>query len=173
MSWTAGELKDIGAFAQSVGTILSFCVVGYWAYRRYVYQEERYPHIEFSVDINFVGLQNDYWIVELIAYIENKGKVQHTMHSFEFDLSSLYSEDPVEITEKYGGQVDFPRSIQTGTFLTYSKYFFIDPNVKAKYSYVTRVPKQASFLIFHSWFAYSDKRNVGHSAEKTVKVPAV
>jgi len=170
---SAEEWKNITAGAQSIATIVSFIVAGYWVYRRYVRSEENFPNIEFSADLNFVGTQGAWWIVEVIALIDNKGKVQHRMSEFEFDLNALYLEDPVETSKKWGDQIDFSRRIAAGSFVPAKfSFFFIDPGVKAKYTYVTRVPTQARFLILHCWFNYSDKRKYGHTAEITVKVPS-
>lgn len=166
------EWKNLAAAIQSFVTALSLIVGGLWAYRRYVRNEERYPNIEFSADLNFIGKQADWWIVELIATIQNKGKVQHRMSEFRFDLNALYPGDPVDISERWGNQVDFRRPVAEGSFLpSRFGFFFVDPGVTAKYSYVARVPTEAAFLILHCWFNYSDPRKVGHTAERTVQVP--
>jgi hypothetical protein len=170
---TTEDLKNIAAAAQSIGTIISFIVGAFWVYRKYIRQQENYPNIEFSADINCIGVQEDWWIVELIALIENKGKVQHKMEEFEFDLNALYANDPIEAEEKWGGQVDFPHEIARGSFLPAAfKFFFVDPGVKAKYSYIARVPKDVHFLILHCRFEYADRRKYGHTAEKTIELIA-
>ena len=59
-----------------------------------------------------------------------------------------------------------------GSFLPEQyKFFFIDPGVKAKYSYIARIPVTARFAILHCWFNYGDKRKLSHTAERTVVVP--
>ena len=62
---TAERIKDWGAFAQSVATILSFIVGGWWVYAKFVRAQEKYPNIEFSADINVIGQQGGSLIVEL------------------------------------------------------------------------------------------------------------
>lgn len=168
---TLEQWKNLAATIQSFATVISFILGGIWVYMRYIRQQERYPNIEFSADINFIGQQADWLIIELIGTIENRGKAQHKMKEFEFDLDAIYSQDPIEVSDEWGGQVNFHRPVVKGSFLPkrYS-FFFIDPGVKAKYSYVARVPKEATFLIFHCWFKYSDGRNFGHTAEKTVNI---
>jgi hypothetical protein len=139
---------------------------------RFIRQQEKYPNIEFFADIDFIGAQGEWWIVEIIATIDNKGKAQHKMSEFRFDLNSLYPEDQIELSQKWGGQVNFPRVIAEGSFLPEKfSFFFLDPGTKAKYSFITRIPKQASFAILHCSFRYADKRNLEHTAEKTVTVP--
>ena len=93
-------------------------------------------------------------------------------HNFEFDLNALFSQEPLGISEKWGGQVNFPHLITNGSFLPKDlRFFFVDPGIKAKYSYITLVPIKSTFLIFHCWFKYYDRRNFAHTAEKSVRVP--
>lgn len=127
--------------------------------------------IDFSADITFHEKVGNWWIVELVTFIENKGKVQHKLRDFDFDLASINSSDPVNTSDEFGGQVLFPNLISKGSFLP-KKYseFFIEPGLKNKYSYITRVPVDAEVLILHSWFNYLDGKH-SHSAEVTKKVP--
>ncbi|VAW67288.1 hypothetical protein MNBD_GAMMA08-645 [hydrothermal vent metagenome] len=166
------DWKNLASAVQSVATILSFIIGGIWVYLKFIRQQEKYPNIEFSADIEFIGEQKDYWLAELIATIDNKGKAQHKMEKFRFDVNGLLSADNIEISDEWGGQVNFPHLIAKGSFLP-EKYthFFIDPGTKAKYSYITRIPKDASYIILHCWFKYMDERSYGHTAEKTAKVP--
>jgi hypothetical protein len=166
------DWKNAAATLQSGVTAFALIAGGIWAYWRYIRNEERYPNIEFSADLNFIGRQSEWWIVEVIAIIDNKGKVQHRMSEFKFDLNALQYGDPVETSSQWGNQVDFVRPIAEGSFLPERfRFFFIDPGVKAKYSYIARVPSQVSFLILHCWFNYSDPRKLSHTAEKAVRVP--
>jgi len=169
---TIENWKNVAAALQSIATIASFIIGGIWVYLRFIRQQEKYPNIEFLADIEFLGFQNDWWLVEIIASIENKGKAQHKMNEFRFDLNALYPDDPIEVSKKWGGQVNFPRLIAEGSFLPEKfSFFFLDPGTKAKYSYIARIPKQARFVILHCWFKYDDDRGYSHTSEKTVAVP--
>jgi hypothetical protein len=166
---TSETFKNIAAALQSIATVISFVIGGLWVYRKYILQQEMYPNIELLADINRIGSQGDWWILELIATIENKGKVQHKMEEFRFDLNGLFEDDDVKTSEEWGGQVNFPRRLAEGSFLPLKYgFFFIDPGTKAKYSYIARVPKTATFAILHCWFKYADQRGYGHTAEKTL-----
>lgn len=172
MSLSIEEMKNIAAAIQSIATVASFIVGGIWVYSKYIRQQERYPNIEFSADVQFIGNQGGDWLVEVIASIENKGKTQHKMEEFSFDLNALEKDTEILTSEKWGNQVDFPLQITRGSFLPASRrFFFIDPGIKAKYSYLAKVPANASFVILHAWFNYGDNRNFSHSAERTVAVP--
>jgi hypothetical protein len=51
--------------------------------------------INFSVEVRFVILQGEDWLVELAAMIDNKGMVRYTTSEFTFELRCLYPEDPL------------------------------------------------------------------------------
>jgi hypothetical protein len=172
-------VRNLAQAAQGGVTALALVVGGIWAYRKFVLRQERYPHIETSADINFIGKHNnfkgqyeDHWVIELIAWVENKGTAQHRMSEFYFDLYHLLPDDPLEEKEIYGGQAAFPHLTTKGSFLPkLSEFFFVDRGIKAKYSYTTAVPANASMLIFHWSFKYADGRGYGHTAEITKQVP--
>jgi hypothetical protein len=163
--------KDFAATLQSFGTLIAACVGGVWAYYRFGLGQERYPHIETAADIQFIGQHGDDWIVELAAYVENKGRAQHKMVDLNFELSSINRDDALEDAEEFGGQVLFPHLLKKESLLGDFEYFVVDAGVKAKYSYVTKVPKSASFVILHCMFNYADKRKFSHTSEKTAMVP--
>lgn len=71
------NFSHVAGSIESLATVVALGIGGYWTYRRFIRQRENCPFIEFTVDVHFVGRQGGKWIVELIAYLENKGKVQH------------------------------------------------------------------------------------------------
>lgn len=165
------DFEHLASGLQSVATIISFVVAGIWVYQRYIREQEMYPHIESSADINIIDKQGECWIVELIGILDNKGRTQHKIEDFDFDLNAIYEGESVETSHEWGGQVHFPHSIIRGSFLpARSRFFFIDPGVEAKYSFIRKVPSNASFLLFHCWFNYADSRGFSHTAEKTVSM---
>lgn len=163
------EFKDWTDILTSTLTSLSILIGGGWVFYRFILQQERYPNINFTTDINVIGKQENYWIIELIALIENKGKAQHKMKEFGFDLNALFTNDKIETNENWGNQVDFPHRLAFGSYLPkHHDFFFIDPGTTAKYSYITKVPEDTSFLILHSNFKYYRRSGYMHTAEKTI-----
>jgi len=159
------------SIAQSVFTVLSIIVGGWWVYLKFVRAQEKYPNLEFTADINPIGIQNGMLVVELLAYIENKGKAQHKMASLDFDLNALMPGDALVSDQRWGGQINFPAELCRGSFLPARyKYFFVDPGTKAKYSYVAGVPENAAFLLLHCYFRYSHRDKTGHAAERTIRI---
>jgi hypothetical protein len=152
------------------GLCLAAIVVGLLAYRRYRAKESSYAHIETSAEILFIGQQDNFWIVELKAILNNKGKLQRRIHGFRFDLNAIHADDAIEVSKKWGGQVNFANEIAKGSFVPPGyAYCVVGPSVTATYSYVARVPHWATFLVLHCWFDYNP--GFSHWFEKAVQVP--
>ena len=166
---TLENFNHLAGSIESLATVVALIVGGYWTYSRFIKQRENFAFIEFTVDLNFIGKQGEWWIVELIAYLENKGKVQHRFQDLSFDLEALFVNDPVDVEARFGGQAFFPHPLSRGPWIPEGQYF-IEPGLRAKYSYVARVPDRASFLILHGRFTYLNQP-AWHSAERTAQVP--
>jgi hypothetical protein len=152
------------------GLCLAVVIAGFLAYRRYRARESSYAHIETSAEISFIGQQDNFWIVELKATLNNKGNVQRRIHGFRFDLNAIHADDAIDVTKKWGGQVNFANEIAKGSFVPPGyAYCVVGPSVAASYSYVARVPQWATFLILHCWFDYNP--GFSHWFEKAVQVP--
>src|ERR1019366_7334549 len=98
------DLKNLAAAIQTIATVAALAVGGYWTYRKFIHQREDFAYIEFTVDIHVIGKQGRNWIVELIANLENKGKVPHHFHDLVFFLDALNSGDELQVSDRFGGQ---------------------------------------------------------------------
>ncbi|WP_375158733.1 hypothetical protein [Bradyrhizobium sp. RDT46] len=161
-SSTLAKLLANGAFIASV-------VVGLWTLWRFSLSQERYPHIEPSADMSFIGIHGNAWIVELIAYIDNKGFAQHKMQLFTFKLEALEVDE--NLTKH--GELRFPKQLKQGTFTKGYEYFVVNPKIKAKYSFVTAIPENVAFVRFTCQFKYMDRRQFFHEFECTKEVPRI
>ncbi len=156
---------------QSIATIIAVIVGGIWTYRLFVQREKGIPRIEFTVDIAFVGKQGDQWLVELLAFVENKGLVQHTASNFNFDVRCLLESDQIkEGDERIDFQINIPHKLKEGSWLPLEwKATRIDPGLKTRYSYVYAIPTSATFVLLHGRFTYAN--NILHTADKLIYVP--
>lgn len=168
---TLGEFSDLASAGASIATVIALMIGAYWTYIRFIKQREDFAFVEFTVDFCFLGKQGGWWIVELIANLENKGKVVHEFRDLSFDLAALFGGDPVVEEQRFGGQAFFPHVLARGPWPPEDEYY-IEPGTRARYSYVARVPEAASFLMLHGKFTYTylDKKH-WHKGKRTVKVP--
>jgi hypothetical protein len=168
---TIKDFNNLAGALESLAVFFAIVIGGYWTYKTFVRQREGFPFVDFKVDINIIGKHGDQWILELIAYIRNSGKVQHKFETLAFDLNTLSGTDALRPEKEFGGQTFFPTEAITGSWLPQkSRYFFVEPGVQAKYSFITHVDESAEFLMLHGWFSYQDNKT-GHTAERTVRLP--
>lgn len=163
------DFNHIAGSLESIATIVALAVGGYWTYTRFVRQRENFAFIQFSVDIHVVGEHGAWWIVELVAILENKGKVQLQVKDLSFELDALGESDDLIRNERFLGQAFFPRSIASGPWIP-PRTYFIEPGLTNKYTYVARVPKDVDHLMLHGHFTYINQPAT-HSAEKTIALP--
>jgi len=65
-------------FIDTVSKVISFAVlmVGiWWGVIKFLKRDEHFPRIVFEVSANFVGVQDDQVLLDVLAYIENRGAV--------------------------------------------------------------------------------------------------
>ena len=70
-------IRNYAQAVQSVATLSAIIIGGVWAYFRFYKQREHSLRPEFTVNVEFIGLQNNKWLIEVIALVENKGLVLH------------------------------------------------------------------------------------------------
>jgi hypothetical protein len=168
------EFKILADSAQAIATALGIVVGGGWALKRYVFQKEGLPRLEFRVDVNFVGIQEGQWLVELLGLLENKGAVPHQIRDLGFELRCLDAgETPIE------GDICIQRQVRFGRVLKEASWtpgdsthaMVILPNVSIRYSHVARLPPEAKFALLHGRLDYLSEEIESLRADKLVLVP--
>jgi len=151
-------------------------------YRR----REDHPRIEFEVDVRVIGIHKNFYLVELLAYIDNKGLIAFKLEpeDFYFSLFALMAKDEIdyivdssnktnekdlESGSKKIARIKFPTTLMRKRWLPW--HTFLEPNVRQKYSYHTAVPNDCSYLLLWGKFIYDDDKADFHTAEKIIKVP--
>jgi hypothetical protein len=159
--------------AQSLATFAAVVIGGIWAYVKVVRRREHAPRVDFTVDVGFVGRQQQRWLIEVRALINNEGLVRHTCRELSFDLRCLFEADAlIDGDATIGGQTLVPHVVAHASWLPDDwDETFIEPGLRTRYSYVTSLPDHASFVLLHGFLAYGDGRVV-HTAECLLKVPA-
>lgn len=157
---------------QAAITVVVGAGAAVWAIVKTVRRREHAPRLQFAVDIQFVGVQDGQWLVELLALVDNNGLVRHTIREFTFDLRILYARDHIkEGDQAVNGQTLIPNKIKTGAWVPSAwEGTFIEPGVQTRYSFVSAIPVNATFALLHGRFDYG--QNSFHTADKLVAVPA-
>ena len=163
------EFKDLAAGISSGATALAVILGSGWAFLRFVLQREAHPKIEFEADVNFVRLQGDFWIVEAVAHVRNKGLVRHNIRKFTFSIRYLTAADPVQPDQQF--LVCLPHSAAKGSWLPAGwGDTFVEPGIHTRYSAPARIPKDATTVLIHGKFDYGSKD--WHTSDKLLAVPS-
>ena len=72
-----------------VATAVAALTGTWWAFIRWRKQDELFPRIVFEVSANFVGMQGECVVTELVAVLDNKGQVPLKIRDFTFKLRGL------------------------------------------------------------------------------------
>jgi hypothetical protein len=168
MEWSPA-FEFIGKFVSIVAAIVG----AWWAIEKWRKRDEHFPRIYFEVSVNFLGTQNDKFVTELVAILENKGVVPLKIKEFSFRLLGLKVTDALE---KGGNEVRhqllFRHVIEEGIFIPKDwNYSFIYPGVKTEYNFVTIVSSEFSFIRIQGDFMYVDTGRTHHAA-RILKVPS-
>ena len=162
--------KNIATGISSGITAFAVILGGAWAYLRFIRNREAHPKVEFEVDVNFVRMQGDFWIVEAVAHIDNKGLVRHNISKFTFSIRYLTATDPVESDGRF--LVCMPHSAAKGSWLPHAwEDSFVEPGIQTRYSSPARIPKNATVVLIHGKFFYENKD--WHTSDKLLAVPSL
>jgi hypothetical protein len=147
-------------------------VGGYWALIRWRSQDELFPRVDFEVSANFLGMQGDFVVTELVAVLENKGQVPLRIRNFTFKLRGLNRSATVETgSAEIRGQLLFPLVLEEGEFVPKSwEYSFVYPGVRTEYNFVTAIPRSIAFVRMQGDFEYMDRKDASHHAAKILAI---
>jgi hypothetical protein len=120
--------------------------------------------------------QNGRWILELVAILNNKGKVQLQIRKFTFELRYSLPEDAVD-----GGTILIPDVFQSQKELNFPSHLelkqewmekdetiILEPGIQCRHSISTSIPETATTVFATIEFEYPDG-----DSEMDVKFAAV
>jgi hypothetical protein len=164
------ELKTVSEVAGSWLSSLAILVGGGWVFWKFILQREAQPKIEIGLDLNVLGRVGDEWLIDVIAVVTNRGTVRHYLRDFWFDLNVLSPFDPIEIgDDEIDGQVRFRSPDRRRYWIAAERTgFFIDPSVTQRYTHVTTVPADVTFLLVYGRFRYPKDY---HPVERAFALP--
>ncbi len=168
MDWSH-TFEIIGKIVTGVAALAG----AWWAFIKWRKQDALFPRINFEVSANFVGVQDDHIVTELVAVLENKGEVPLKIRHFSFKLRGLGRSAAIEKgSEAIRGQLLFPVILEEGNFIPPSwDHSFVYPGVRTEYNFVTAIPRTISFVRMQGDFEYVGRGDNSHHAAKILSVP--
>jgi hypothetical protein len=169
-------LDQFKTLAEGIGALMTALAVlgaGIWALRRYVFEKESFPRIEFFVDADFVGIHQKEWVVEILGLLKNVGSVPHRIHRLDFSVRALSEADALQDGNEIRGQLLFPHVVKKGSWTPADTAMpmVIIPGVNLRYSYQYHVPVSTAFLLIEGRLYYQEHSRLEHRADKVVRVP--
>ena len=165
---TLSEWKELSDIVSNVVTAIGVLVGGGWALWKFGIQREAHAKIEFDLDLKVLGRQDKQFLVEIAAIVHNKGLVRHWLQDFRFDLLYLPKSAEIQCGDaRINEQVLFQPLFKKRYWIPPDWISsFIDPGVRQRYTYISSVPDDASYILVFAIFKYPDEESEFHTAQK-------
>jgi hypothetical protein len=172
---TLNVLTSWSTLAKDSATAFAIAIGGIWALWKFVIRREARAKIQFSLELNVVGMSRDRWLVEATAVVENKGLVRHSVSDFRFDLHYLPEDaELADGDERINHQVLFRPVVRKRYWIPPNwMNTFVDAGVVQRYTYVTSLPGDAAFALLYAQFKYPDAESEFHTAQAVFNVRSI
>ena len=162
---------------------------GIWAYWKFIYQRENEPATNLDIAVLFAGCQDDKWLIEVTAVLENKSLVRQTYRDQRLKIRYLLPNNEIKDgdNEQLHQQLNFPQSTTTllneeghkmeryfvGVADTENRMNYINPKQRFNQRYITSVPKVATFIWVKVDFKFNQKNgyHTTTSSQRLFRVP--
>jgi hypothetical protein len=170
------DIKTVASVIESFTKTAAIILGAIWAYWKFVRQRTHEPASDMDIEVEFVGLQDDKWIIEVTAVLKNIGQVQLRYQHFFVKVRYLTGEDRIEDSpiDKLKFQLHCPRSINErvgGKDRAFDNASWIDPKQEFKHRYVTFIPAEATFLWVQTSFIRLHGRKEKSNSQRIFLVP--
>lgn len=118
------------------------------------------PRVEYDLQCHFHGPQEGDWATDLQFIVNNKGAVRREFGSIKVRLRIIRRNEVLKFWGE-GFRLRFPEQwIQDDLLPQHNDYYyFVEPGVRQVFSYPTKIPMDASFVLLHvSFRPRSNKR---------------
>ncbi|MEQ8415942.1 MAG: hypothetical protein RIB71_15795 [Imperialibacter sp.] len=154
------NFSDWAESIKNIIEVIAILVGGGWALYRFGLFRERFPSMEISNGINYIGENSSEYLLELYCIVENKGKVRKWLAPLDFELLYLDESDPFERDLEINEEVSFKKILRNVTHYGNRKYWvypdwyipFVDGGSTKHFHHLTAVPKHCKYLILNTRF---------------------
>ena len=155
-------VKDISDIIYNSVLSISIIIGAIWTIYKFGLFREKYPSLEISNGIKYIGKNKDEHLIELNCKIVNKGNVRKWLAPLEFDLLYLKFEDSFVPNEKYlNNEIEFKRMSENHVYWVSPTWHipFIDGNSQKEFKYLTSIPINLEKLsLFTQFIDFNSKR---------------
>lgn len=139
---------------------IAILVCGGWVLFRFGLFRERYPSMQIKNGINYIGENDNEYLLELFCIVENKGKVRKWIAPLDFELLFLEEEDSFISNPEINEEVHFNKFLQQLTYYGNRKFWvqptwyipFVDGESNRQFVYAIAIPKNFKYLTLNTRF---------------------
>ena len=149
------SLQDLS----SIITILALILAGAWTLYRFGIARERYPKLQFELQMHQLGTSREKHIVEFVAVITNKGIARQYIRDFKFNILTFDDSMPFDLSDPQIEQRLRFKDIGKGLNWVNSKHpSFVDGGMSHQFTYVTALETHVRFVMIYSKFDHESNR---------------
>ncbi|MFL6208898.1 MAG: hypothetical protein ACJ74W_08615 [Pyrinomonadaceae bacterium] len=191
MKMEAMEAKDWISLVSIIATVTLAIVTLLVSRRREKHQQERddrlrkdqqaredslrekgridFPQVEFNIDCNFYGPQQDEYLVEVLLTVHNMGHVKHELKDVRLRIRGIKENQKLEYWEDHGHRLKFPEKLVPSE--TEVGQFFAEPGEKHVITYVTKIPASIKYISAYARHSFGADKLL-HDTERVFPVKA-
>jgi hypothetical protein len=130
------------------------------------------PQLEFSINCNFYGPEEDSYLVEVLLTVHNKGRVQQKFRNLILRIRGIRQDQPLTYWEERKPRLYFPEELVRNESVIPAgvEYFFAEPGEEHVFTYVTKIPSSVKYILAYATFSYGHESS--HDAERVFPVRA-
>ncbi len=135
------------------------------------------PHVEFDIECDFFGPENDEYLAVFLLVARNRGKVIQEFPGIGLRVRGIERPEGRTDGAKLGylegmrPRLAFPKVvIDENNIVPEGVTYFVEPNVRQVFTYVTKVPASLKYVVTKAVFHYVKDRR--HSSERVFEVRA-
>lgn len=127
------------------------------------------PCIEFTIDCNFFGPHDGWYIAEIIISAKNVSVVRHEFREINLRIRGIKMGEALDLWEGHGDRLEFKHKVlETDIVPDNWNFIFVEPGVRQEISFVTRIEENYRYIVARAEFRY-DSFNP-HSIERMFEV---
>ena len=129
------------------------------------------PHIEFSVDCQVHGRQDDDQLVEFILTAHNRGLVDWKFKSILLRVRGIEKNRSLTYWQGNEPRLEFPVKVFDAQVIPGNlNFLFVEPEVRQTITYVTKISNRIEYVLAHTEFQYDNY--TPHTSERVFRLTA-
>lgn len=137
----------------SIITILAIILAGLWTLYRFGIARERYPKLQFELQMHQLGTSRDKHIVEFVAVITNKGIARQYIRNFKFNILTFDDAMPFDLSDPViEKRLRFRDGEKGLNWVDATHRPFVDGGISQQFTHTTALDQQVRFVMIYSKF---------------------